>query len=270
MPRIAVNGVSLHYEESGGGQDTAPETLVFAHGLLCAGTLFRRQLAALGARYRCLAFDFRGHGASDAAPGGYDMASLCDEMAAFVAAAGGGPCHVLGHSMGGFVAQLLALRHPAFVRSLVLINTTADAETTVNALRYRALAAAARCVGFGWLAGPMAAGMLGRAYRRDPARVEDRAELRRTLAANRGPAALAAIAGVAGRTSIHDRLDRIGVPTLVIGGAEDTVTRPVHSLRMAERIAGAELHVLPGVGHCATLEAPDQFNALVGRFLAAQ
>lgn len=58
MPHIAVRGAGLHYEERGAG----PETVVFAHGLLWSGRLFDRQVEALAPRYRCVTFDFRGHG----------------------------------------------------------------------------------------------------------------------------------------------------------------------------------------------------------------
>ena len=71
MPRIAVRGAGLHYEEHGAG----PETVVFAHGLLWSGRLFDRQVEALAPHYRCVTFDFRGHGRSEATADGYDMDS---------------------------------------------------------------------------------------------------------------------------------------------------------------------------------------------------
>ncbi|HSK41242.1 MAG TPA: alpha/beta hydrolase [Arenibaculum sp.] len=265
MPRVRVNGVELHYDERGSGA----ETLVFAHGLLCSRLMFRDQIDALSDTYRCIAFDFRGHGSSEATRTGYDMPTLLEDVAGLVAALGAGPCHYVGHSMGGFVGMALTLRYPDLVKSLVLVNTTADPETFPNVLKYRALSVLARVFGLAIALDPAMRTLFGPKFMKDPAQAERREEWKRRLMENRFPAAARAVSGVLGRGSLLDQLDRIAVPALIIAGADDIATRPSHSLRMHDRIRDSRLHVLPGVGHASTVEAPETVGPLIRRFLAA-
>src|SRR5262245_2092320 len=99
MPKVPVNGAKLYYEETGQG----PETVVFAHGLLWSGRMYDAQVAALKDRYRCITFDFRGHGRSEVTRSGYDMDTLTEDAAALIATLGATPCHFVGLSLGGFV-----------------------------------------------------------------------------------------------------------------------------------------------------------------------
>ncbi len=115
---MPINGANIYYEDTGPG----PETIVFAHGLLCNTHLFDHQVGALKDRYRCIAFDFRGQGQSEVTKSGYDMDTLTEDAAGLIRALKAGPCHFLGLSMGGFVAMRLALRHPDLVRSLMLLS----------------------------------------------------------------------------------------------------------------------------------------------------
>lgn len=264
MPTVTVNGVDLHYEETGYGE----RTLLFAHGLLCSSAMFRRQMDLLGRRYRCIAFDFRCHGGSAAPPGECGIGTLCDDVAELIRLLVGAPCDYLGHSMGGFVGLNLALRRPDLVRSLTLINTTAEAETRFNVVKYRTLAFLARRLGLGVATGPVMGSLFGSRFRADPSNAAVCEEWRGRLRANDLAGILRAVEGVVRRTGILDRLDWLEVPTLIVAGADDVVTRPVHSRRMHEHIRGAGLHVLPGIGHFSPVEAPELVGSLIERFLA--
>src|SRR5258708_11034735 len=180
MPRLQVNGADLHYEEQGAG----PETVVFAHGLLWSGRMFDRQVAALAGRYRCVTFDFRGQGGSEVTGGGYDMDSLTADAAALIAALRCAPCHFVGLSMGGFVGMRLAIRHPELLRSLVLIETTADPEPRENLGRYRLLTFVARWLSLRLVADPVMRIMFGRKFLADPTRSAVRERARRELIGN--------------------------------------------------------------------------------------
>ena len=135
MPTLQVNGAELFYDERGSGS----ETVVFAHGLLFDGRMFDAQVAALSGRFRCLTFDFRGQGRSAVTPDGYDMDTLADDAAALIEALGASPCHFVGLSMGGFVGLRLASRRPELLRSLALVDSSADPEPADNLPRYRLL-----------------------------------------------------------------------------------------------------------------------------------
>ena len=88
MPRLCVNGATIHYEEHG----TGPETIVFAHGLLWSVRMFDRQVDALKDRYRCITFDFRGQGQSEVTATGYDMDTLAADAAALIESLRCAPC----------------------------------------------------------------------------------------------------------------------------------------------------------------------------------
>src|SRR5215467_6268154 len=124
MPTIHANGVELFYKESGRG----PETIVFSHGFLMDHTMFEPQRAAFEKDYRVIAYDHRAQGQSQDAGQGYDMDTQAYDAAALITALNAAPCHFAGLSMGGFVGMRLAAHHPGLVRTLTLMNTTANAE----------------------------------------------------------------------------------------------------------------------------------------------
>jgi len=266
MPRIKVHGADLYYEEHGGG----PETIVFAHGLLWDRRLFAPQIAALQDRYRCIAFDFRGHGESQVTAAGYDMDTLTEDAAELIRLLGCAPCHFAGLSMGGFVAMRLAIRHPELIRSLMLLETSAEPEPEENLARYRFLRFIARWLGIGLVAGPVLKILFGEAFLADPARAEARKEYRRCLIANDRIGIHRAVLGVITRHGIDDQLDRIHRPTLILVGDQDVATVPAKAERMHARIAGSILRVIPGAGHTSTLEEPEAVTRALEEFLAAQ
>jgi pimeloyl-ACP methyl ester carboxylesterase len=263
MPKIEVQGAELYYEEQGSG----PETIVFAHGLLWSGEMFAPQITALRNRYRCVTFDFRGQGRSQVTRDGYDMDTLTEDAAALIQALECAPCHFLGLSMGGFIGMRLAIRHPELLRSLMLLETSADPEPQENVGRYRFLCFIARWLGLRPVAGPVLKIMFGRKFLEDPERATERAEVRRKMLANHRIGITRAVLGVIERQGLYDQLDRIKLPTLILVGDQDVATVPAKSERMHARIAGSTLHVIPGAGHTSTLEEPDAINRAVAEFL---
>ena len=116
--------VQLAYEEEG---PVDGEKLVFAHGLLFSSQMCKDVIRRLSHKYRCIAFDFRGHGESQLTDDGYGMDNLAKDTAALIEKLNLGPCHLVGFSMGGFVALRLALENEHLLKSLVLIGTSAEA-----------------------------------------------------------------------------------------------------------------------------------------------
>jgi 3-oxoadipate enol-lactonase len=268
MPRLLVNGASLWCEERGAG----PETIVFAHGLLWSGRMFDAQVASLSGRYRCVTFDFRGQGRSEVTADGYDMDTLADDAAALIEALGCAPCHFVGLSMGGFIGMRLAARRPGLVRSLVLMETSADPEPAENVPRYRMLGGIVRAlggVGMRLVMPKVMRIMFGRTFLADPAREADRRLWRQRGMENDRLGVTRALQGVIDRKPIHAELSRISVPTLVMVGDEDVATVPAKAERIREAIPGARLVIIPGAGHTASVEQPDFVNATMAEFLAA-
>jgi pimeloyl-ACP methyl ester carboxylesterase len=263
MPTIAVNGTELHYDDTGPGR--TGETIVFSHGLLLGGWMFAPQVRALRARYRCLSYDHRGQGRSaDSRLRSIDMDTLTDDAAALIDRLAGGPVHVCGLSMGGFVALRLALRRPELVRSLALLATTADPEPNVRA--YRRLNFVARWLHHRLVIDRVMPICFGRTALADPARAADRDAWRQALRANRR-SIWRAVNGVIDRAGVADRLGRIAAPTLVVVGEEDVATPPAAAERLAAGIPGARLVRVPTAGHTLTLERPEAATAALADFL---
>lgn len=264
MPLLQVNGIELHYALQGpASAETAP--LLFAHGLLWDHRMWAEQVAHFGSRYRCVSYDHRGQGRSAGAGPGCDLDTLSDDAAALIRALDLPPVHFVGLSMGGFVGLRLAARHPTLVRSLSLLDSSADAEPAEKLRRYRHLLWALMLVGARPLVSRLLPLMFGRSTLADPTRAAQLQEWRAEV--GRLPRKVRhAVRGVIERGSVLAELSKIRCPTLVLVGEEDITTPPEASERMAERIPDARLIRLPRVGHMSNLEAPRQVNAILEAF----
>jgi 3-oxoadipate enol-lactonase len=269
MPTIDVPGATVAYSDTGGpaGVPDAP-TVVFGHGLLFGGWMFRAQVAALRERYRCVTIDWRGQGESPAAAGGYDMDSLTSDAVALITRLGIGPVHWVGLSMGGFVGQRLAARHGELLRSLTLLDTSADAEEPAKVRERRRLALFQLLFGLGPVLGKVKPLLFGPGFLADPGSDELISEWFRRLSETRRTAVRKAVLGVAERTPVAAELGGITVPTLVVVGADDRATPPEHSRRIAHAIPGARLRIVPDGGHSSTLEQPGVISDLLTEFLS--
>ena len=208
-----------------------------------------RRLALFKERYRRVAFDFRGQGQSEVTRSGYDMETLYEDAVAIIEQLGCAPCHFLGLSMGGFIGLRLAARHPELLRSLILLETSADPEPGEHVAKYRQLTFVARWFGLGLVVDRVMPVMFGRSFLTDPARVQERREWRGRMSRNHRLGITRATTGVITRKGIESEIDRIWVPTLILVGDEDVAVPPVHSQRLHEHITGSRLEIIPRAGH---------------------
>src|SRR3984893_15429236 len=126
MPFAEKEGTKIYWDERGAGQP-----LLLIMGLGSTSDLWYRLLPMLSAHYRTILFDNRGVGRSDAPPGPYSIATMAGDALSVLDAAGAGRAHVFGFSMGGFIAQVLALRNPSRVMSLTLAGTACGGKEAV-------------------------------------------------------------------------------------------------------------------------------------------
>jgi len=263
MAMIRVNGTAIYYEDTGG----SGTPMVFSHGLLWSTGLFAPQLRELKKRYRCIAYDHRGQGRSaDDDAAAISMATLTDDAAALIDALNLGRVHFCGLSLGGIVGMRLALSRPDLVRSLVLLDTTAEPEP--SKLKYKVLNLIVRLFGVKAVAKAIMPALHGKTALADPARAGERQEWQDMLSANRN-SIWRAVKGVLARESMVADLGKISAPTLVAVGEEDVGTPLPMSERIAQAIPGAKLLVIPRAGHCSTLEEPEAVTTAIAGFVDA-
>lgn len=264
MPLVAANNAQLFYEDQGTGQ----QTVFFAHGLCLSGRMFHRQVLALRDRYRCITMDFRGQGRTPVTDFGYSLDNLAADAIRLIQRLDAAPVHFVGLSMGGFIGLRLALQRPDLLRSLTLMNTGADAESTGDKARYMAMIAAARLFGLRPLAGSVMRRLFGATFLNDPARADQRKRWRKQVIEQDRTGITRAANGVLHRKSLRDeQLASVTTPTLIIAGSEDIAQPPHLSRRLAKQMPRSKFVQLPKVGHNCCIEAPDRVNELLLQFL---
>jgi len=250
----------LHVEEHGDGFP-----LLLIQGLGYATWAWRFQLPFFAGRYRVVAFDNRGAGRSPKTPGPYTIEGLADDAAAVLA---GRRAHVLGISMGGYVAQALALRHPQLVERLVLCCTGSGGPRNVTTPKATTDAWEAHAHlpphEFARASMPLAFA---------PGWTEEHPELYEQLLAARlefptppetWRAQYDACWDFVGRVS---PLEEIAARTLVVHGTADRIVPYENALHLVDRIPQAELATFEDAGHLVFVERPDAFNDRVLRSL---
>lgn len=260
---ISVGSVRLAYAVYGAG-----EPLLLIEGLGYASWMWFKQLPALAERYQVVVFDNRGVGDSDKPDVPYSIRGMAVDAAGVLEGLGLGPAHVLGASMGGMIAQELALGRPELVRSLILACTTlgGSAATPMSPWTVRAMLSLRRDL-------PLEQALLqamevavGHDYWRG---AQD--ELRQIVAWRlESPTPRHAWMRQWDAGAAHDAAWRVGgirVPTLVLAGDEDRIVPIQNARAIATRIPNAGLGIFSGGGHLFFIEQADRFNDAVLRFL---
>jgi pimeloyl-ACP methyl ester carboxylesterase len=256
------DGARLYYEVHGAGE---PVLLITGLGMNAYG--WERTIPWLAERHLVVALDNRGTGRSDVPPGPYTVRQMAGDAAAVLEAAGQPSAHVVAASLGGMIAQRLALDHRDRVRSLVLLCTMPGGQQAVVASEE---VRAALVQG-----GPDAATV----YRRNawflygeetrtmhPERIEEDIVSRARIPTR--PAGYLAQLQAAMTHDAWDELPSLDVPTLVVHGDADLLVPTANASLLAARIPGAELRLIPGAGHMLQADANDAVRAAVLDFLA--
>jgi 3-oxoadipate enol-lactonase len=247
--------MTLHHDVH--GPEDAP-VLVLSSSLGTSGAMWEPQLAALSERYRVITYDMRGHGASPAPPGPYDIADLGYDVIEILDAHGVQRASFCGISLGGMIGLWLARRLPERIDRLVACCTSAylpppdpwreRAETVCAAGSTEPIADAV--VGR-WLTPAFAAEHPG-----------TRAWLRAMLTAC-DAAGYAACCGVIETLDLRVTLPSITLPTLVVAAAEDPSIPPHHGELIASAIPDARYELIEDAAHIATVQQPEAITNLI-------
>jgi pimeloyl-ACP methyl ester carboxylesterase len=270
MPYATTDdGVKLYFEETGHGTP-----IIFVHEFAADHRSWEPQMRHFGRRYRCITYSARGYPPSDVPEdvAKYSQERATDDIAAVLDHLGIAKAHVVGLSMGGFATLHFGFRHPHRALSLTVAGCgygaekgqqerfRSEVETVVAFLRTEGAAAFAEKYAYG------------------PTRVQFEnkdprgfAEFKAALAEHSAIGSANTQAGVQGqRPSLYDLVDQMKamtIPTLILTGDEDwPCLQP--ALLMKQTIPSAALSVMPNCGHTINLEDADQFNRIVGDFIA--
>jgi pimeloyl-ACP methyl ester carboxylesterase len=264
MPFAEVADHRVYYEERGSG-----DPVLLISGLAADHTAWAQQTAFLERRYRVIVFDNPGIGRTEGPRGPYSTRQLAGVAAGLLRHLGLDHAHVVGASLGGAVAQQLALERPELVRSLSLHGTWARSDRYLQALM-RSWQAAARVLSRLDLCRQLWLFTFTVWWFND--RPEALEELERDVAADPGLQRPDQFCDQVEACLAHDVLDRLGeieAPTYLSVGDRDILTPAHHAYAIKQRLSSARLRVWQKMGHAPFWEIPDEFNARQLEFLQA-
>jgi 3-oxoadipate enol-lactonase len=267
--RYARSGVlRIGYELRGTLRGRRP-WLVLVQGMGFDRRGWQPVLGKLGRHFRLVLVDNRGSGRSDRPTSAFAVADMVGDVVAVLDAAGIHRAHVLGASLGGMVAQELAITHPERVAGLVLACTTPGWPFAypMPAATVRLIATTADGTGEAAVRRHTQNALSAHSVQERPELVDQLVKIQGARPAD--PEILSAQASAGARYAGHLRQARIRARTLIVHGCADTVVDPRNARLLAGRIPGARLVSFPGLGHLLFWEDPDGFAAAVTSFLLA-
>jgi len=260
MKKINIGGIGIQYEDKGSGP-----SVLFLHGFPLSLQMWDGQ-ETLAPRYRIVRFDARGFGGSDVGDAMLTMARIADDAAMLIERLRLGPVILVGCSMGGYASLTFAQKHASLLRGLVLVDTRAGADSPEarkgrGDLAAKVMKEGAQAALDAFL--PKLVGETTKGSRADViARLKD-------MILKTSPQGISdGLHGIATRQDSTRLLREITAPTLVICGEEDVITPRAEAEILQRGIKGAELAMIPKSGHLTSMETPEEFNAVLGKFLS--
>jgi 3-oxoadipate enol-lactonase len=257
MPTFESGGSNLYYERTGKG-----EPVLFLHGLGSSTRDWAFQVEHFSPTYETVTVDFRGHGRSDKPPGPYSMPQFAEDVAELIKGLALAPVHLVGISLGGFVAFQMAMDAPELLRSLVIVNS--GPEVVIRSFRDRLnlwqRLLIVRVMGMRKMGEVLAGRLLPK-----PEHAELRQQFADRWAENDKRAYLDTLRGFVG-WSVADRLGEIDIPALIVAADQDYTPVEEKEAYVA-KMPKARLEVLDDCRHAAPVERPEVFNAVLEGWL---
>jgi pimeloyl-ACP methyl ester carboxylesterase len=231
-------------------------------------TMFNGQIDALKEKFRCVSFDHRGHGQSEVTKDGYELDNLVTDAISLIEELGIGPVHFIGMSTGGFVGMRIALRRPELLRSLVLMDTSAEAESETSSKKYNLLLWMVQYVGWWAVIGQVMPILFHKTFLEDQTRKVEVKAWKDIITGHDRKGVVPFGKGIFARDSVMEQLAGLSLPTAIIVGKQDIATPSEYAQRMVDVIPDAKLFTIPDAGHSAAVEKPVEVAEAIQTFYA--
>jgi 3-oxoadipate enol-lactonase len=256
--KATVNGIDTNYEIH--GKEGAP-WLTFSHSLACSVRMWDPQIEAFKDRFRILVYDTRGHGASAAPKGPYNLEALADDLHALLKKLNIARTHFVGLSMGGMIGQHFALKHAGIFEKLVLADT-GHAQTAETLKQWDERIKTAETKGMQALVQPTI-----ERWFTEPFRKSEGARKIAELIAKTPVAGYVGCCHAISKLNTTARLKDIKLPVLAIAGEQDVAAAGTRYI--GENVPGAKLVMIPNAAHIANIEQSETFNRALREFLSS-
>ena len=260
---IQVNGINISYFEA--GLDTGLP-VIFIHGFPFNKSMWKTQLATLSVSHRCIAYDVRGHGNSDAGDGEFSVTQFADDLISFMDLLRIKKSIVVGLSMGGYIVLNAIRKHPNRIAGLILCDTQCAADTEEGRDKRKKTIAFIQKNGLEVYAEESLKNLFA------PASFQSKKEevlfIQNAILKTRPESICFTLQALADRKETCSMLEQIKVPVLILVGQEDKITSPEVAEKMHSLISNSELQIIENAGHLSNLENPERFNEHVKLFLS--
>ncbi|MCE7864978.1 MAG: alpha/beta fold hydrolase [Bacteroidetes bacterium CHB5] len=260
--RIGVNGVEVSYLEAGAADGGV---IIFIHGFPFNKLMWTSQLETLGKKFRCIAYDVRGHGRSQAGDIDFSIDLFADDLLAFLDALEIKKTVVCGLSMGGYIALNAIQKQPERFAALLLVDTQCGADTPEGKEKRMKTISFIKKNGLEVYAEESLKNLFA------PSSLLSRKQevtfIHQTIRNTSANVICRTLQALADRKESCGYLPKVKIPVCVIVGNEDKITPPPVAQKIADGIAGSKLRVIENAGHLTNMEAPGEFNNVVFEFL---
>jgi pimeloyl-ACP methyl ester carboxylesterase len=256
--KMKINDIELYYELHGEGKP-----IIFSHGWLEDCSIWGPQVESFTKNYAVILYDHRGHGRSDkpkVGEGNYSVQVLANDLYALAQKLNLEKPVLVGFSLGGYAAILLALEHPEKISKLVLVGTTAKMALPTSA-KFWLLGIG---VFYSYETYLRMSCKYGRFYKPSKQIVDE--ELARALKVEKSIAS-ECWKELTEKYDVRDKVSRIEVPTLIIVGEKDKINLKA-SQYLNREIKGSELRIVPSSGHTVMVEKTEEFNHVLEEFIS--
>lgn len=257
-----INGLKVSYNDMGPEHGPA---IIFIHGFPLDKSMWDGQMTALAGAYRVIAYDVRGHGGSEPGVGDFSIALFEYDLLCLMETLGINRATLCGLSMGGYIALHAVAHHPERFDALILCDTQCIADT--REVKDRRIKSMDAILEDGVEA--YAEESIGRLFAASSltTKADAVAAVKAVIAANSSESLCNTLFAIAERRETCSTLLEIGMPSLILVGAEDSITPPDAAALMHLKIRGSLLAQIPDAGHLSNLENPEEFNSHLLSFL---